>query len=247
MRFLRWDQVPRPPPIDRFKESIEATLQSKVSWWPLSQGQQTCQRDSRRVTWKVCILDPYKSVNIDLPKWCGSQLAVDIPNDLFLEYKRICIPISQPPQYLPAAPPYPASYGSSAGVAIAFQTPPVPLQPVPPAYFPQTQNLSYVGGQTATPIQPQTPPPTQPKELYWCIDKAWSEIPKTCLSAIDVTRVHDDKRLFRLLVSEYKRRRGFGRYFSWKRCLGVEFIKVRSRKTVPPLYADEPGRKVLRD
>ena len=73
---------------------------------------------------------------------------------------------------------------------------------------------------TTSAVQPQ---PIS-KQIYWCVDKAWTEPRVTQLRPID--QISDDRALCERLVAEYHRVRGWkGRYLSWKSCLGVEFIK----------------------
>jgi hypothetical protein len=80
--------------------------------------------------------------------------------------------------------------------------------------------------------------PTLTKEIYWCVDKAWSEPKETRLCSLQIEQqptidgqavryIADDSILCQCLLDEYRRVRTWkGRIFSWKRCLGVEFINV---------------------
>jgi hypothetical protein len=71
--------------------------------------------------------------------------------------------------------------------------------------------------------------PTLPKDIHWCVDRSWSEPKETYLCSIqNVHQIRDDSILCQRLKNEYQRVRTWkGRIFSWKRCLGVEFINVR--------------------
>jgi hypothetical protein len=68
-----------------------------------------------------------------------------------------------------------------------------------------------------------------PRDIYWCVDMSWSEPKQTHLCSIqNVDQITNDGILCRRLVKEHQRVRTWkGRIFSWKGCLGVEFINVR--------------------
>ena len=65
------------------------------------------------------------------------------------------------------------------------------------------------------------------KEIYWCVDKAWSEPQRTKLCSLqEHPEIRDDEALYERLIQEYNGIRTWkGRLLSWKSCLGIEFIK----------------------
>ena len=69
-----------------------------------------------------------------------------------------------------------------------------------------------------------------PKEIYWCVDKSWVEPRQTQLCAIKNVEQLDDSALCTKLAKEYQRVRGWrAKYFSWKTCMSVEFVRVSSQ------------------
>lgn len=202
VRFINWDRVPQPSLVDRCKERVENILQSRVYWWPLKQGLRACPSTHMRIAWN----------------WSGKELSINVPVKDALEYRGSCVTLSQPPPYSSRGP----FFNSQSSKSNQSQS--TPSQQFTPSQFPQT---SSPPGPSATSTT-GTPPGqySQLRELYWCIDKAWSETPQTWMSPIDVSRINDDSSLFRLLIREYNRIRGIpGRIFSWKGCHGIAFIK----------------------
>ena len=70
------------------------------------------------------------------------------------------------------------------------------------------------------------------KDVFWCVDKAWSEPAQTLLCSIpDKDEFLDDDSLCKRLSQEYDRVRGrFAVLFSWKKCMDVRFIKVMTHR-----------------
>jgi hypothetical protein len=68
-----------------------------------------------------------------------------------------------------------------------------------------------------------------PCQIYWCVDRSWSEPTRTDLCIITKTRgVRSDSDFFKRLKQDYDRVRGLrGRIFSWKKCMEVKFVHVR--------------------
>ena len=77
------------------------------------------------------------------------------------------------------------------------------------------------------------PPQSSYKEIYWCVDRAWTEPRSTKLCSLrEHPEIRDDKSLCEILIKEYNRVRAWkGRIFSWKSCLGIEFIKFARTST----------------
>lgn len=70
--------------------------------------------------------------------------------------------------------------------------------------------------------------------VYWCVDRPWSDIRETLLSALANSQtLRNDRELYRTLKAEYiKARGGFRHYLTWKSCHSVKFIKV-SKSALP--------------
>lgn len=66
-----------------------------------------------------------------------------------------------------------------------------------------------------------------PKEIYWCVDKCWVEPRQTELCTIKNAEQLDDSALCTKLADVYHSVRGWrAKYFSWKTCVSVEFVRV---------------------
>lgn len=170
-----------------------------------------------------------------------------MPIRLATLYRSYCVPLSQASSASSVLPLFqrpPASFGQSlsSGSHIHTHNTQQPHSTSPAG----NHNASGI----ATAAQPNQLNKRNPKELYWCIDRSWSEPPETCMSTIDVSQLSDDSSLFHQLNMKYNRIRGIpGWLFSWKRCHGVEFIKVRSKLTccMQPRLIPTNMRIVLRD
>jgi hypothetical protein len=71
------------------------------------------------------------------------------------------------------------------------------------------------------------------KEIYWCVDKPWTELRETILSVLQNSQhIRNDADFYIKLKAEYIRVRGHLKHklFSWKTCTSVEFIKVNLSK-----------------
>jgi hypothetical protein len=67
------------------------------------------------------------------------------------------------------------------------------------------------------------------KEIYWCVDRPWTEPNETLLSTlINSEAIRDDAELYKKLKIEYIKTRGWFRHYllSWKTCTSVDFVKV---------------------
>ena len=87
---------------------------------------------------------------------------------------------------------------------------------------PQGLSLGTQGDQAGDILEAQR----QLREIYWCVDKVWTEPSQTWLFTL--SQISDDRLLCKLLSKEFKKVHGLrGQIFSWKKCTGVDFISVR--------------------
>ncbi|KAI4157901.1 MAG: hypothetical protein LQ342_007906 [Letrouitia transgressa] len=221
MRFLNFTPskfVHSPCTIDQYKELVEKWIGHCVDWRPLENGNRTCPLGFSRISWL----------------WSKKHLYIDVPESLAEAYKETCRPIScftQPISY-PYAPnyPHPTYYSSQGdfsqiGIDLSSLGKEPTLHPLPSGSRnqgrppnPSTSSFPVINTQQIQNIR---------KEIYWCVDQAWSEprVTKLCLLQ-ERPRISDDTSLCEHLLQEYNRvRKWKGRFLSWKSCLGVEFIK----------------------
>lgn len=154
------------------------------------------------------------------------SLSIDVPEETATAYQMTCLPLSSgsgPILPFSSQNPYLTAPNNSSSGGQNMQLNQLNLGlPNRPSGSQSSVN-NYTGVQN---IMGQG----TDKELYWCIDKAWSEPRQTLVRTIaDLHMLTDDGILCSRLVQEYKSVRGFwSRFFSWKHCLSVDFIKVRS-------------------
>lgn len=67
------------------------------------------------------------------------------------------------------------------------------------------------------------------KDIYWCIEKNFTEPTEIYLSPIQNAETLDDEQLFRQVNKAIGSTEGWvRRLFSWKRCTAIDFVQVRS-------------------
>ena len=203
--------VPCPSIIDQCKEGVEKWARQTLDWRPLRNGERSCSPGNSRISWD----------------WCNMPLYIDVSEAVAQAFKRTCRPISQTIE--------PTSYSSAPN---AYQAP----NGRPPPYFspqghghtPHQSQLSFNSGATPQNVSSTSSSITGAvqsqqsfQEIYWCVDKAWSEprVTKLC-TVLKSHQMIDDKSLCESLIKEYNRIRARkGRLLSWKTCLGVDFIQ----------------------
>ena len=164
------DSIRSPPFFDRCKERIESWVGQQMDWWPLSDGERSCPQGYCRIFWE----------------WNYRTLCIDVPKLIAQAYKDNCrtvavIPHSSLEPSDPTTPSAPShqesqSYGSfpqgrSARDGRSPSRPPThsgfQSQSNPsPASTPSTNNM----------LSPKPPPRPQDGEMFWCVDKAWSNL-----------------------------------------------------------------------
>ena len=159
-------------------------------------------------------------------QWSGHTLYVDVPNLEASAYRKRCVPISRIPNnsdvvrlyHMETSSDGSASEqtsitghrGNDAQLHPSFQ---VSLQGLSPG----TQ--SNLAGDVSTAQQ-------QSREIYWCVDKVWTEPSETWLCILK--KISDDRLLYKLLSDKLRKVQGLRSMFSWKSCTRVDFISVRA-------------------
>ena len=212
------DIIRTPPAIDRCKERIESWIGQQIDWWPLANGERSCPQDYCRISWE----------------WNNRTLWVDVPKSIAQAYKDNCRALAEIPQSSlePSDPANPSAIGhqesQSIGSSRQGRSARLPARPPTHSGSQSQPNPSPTSTPSTNSTLSRKPPP-RPRdgEIYWCVDKAWSEprITKLC-SLQESKQIIDDKSLCEHLIKDYSRIRTWkGRWLSWKSCLGVDFIK----------------------
>lgn len=150
---------------------------------------------------------------------------MDLPTEMVKEYKEKCCTIaSSLPQgpLLPLSNPQPSTFISGPSQITSSNT---------VAQNHTTNNRPEQSGTSSRVITTasalQSSPQVQVRQLYWCVDKAWTEPSETWLCIEDPHQIAEDRILCLKLKDLYDHVRGFrGRFLSWKTCLGIVFTSV---------------------
>ena len=218
LNFTSSNLLPRPPFVDQYKQRVEERVGHPVDWRPFKQGQRTCPPGNSRISW-----------------YSNKKLYIDLPDAQAQAYKDRCQAVSdiaetalhphQSNSPESVSHMYPERQASSPFVVnINPSTNEHELSPLPSgSQSPERPGVLVVGD----------PPRSSYKEIYWCVDRAWTEPRSTKLCSLrEDPEICDDKSLCELLIKEYNRVRAWkGRIFSWKSCLGIEFIKFARTST----------------
>ena len=216
LNFTSSDFLPRPPFVDQCKQRVEARVGHPVDWRPFKQGHRSCPPGNSRVSW-------YSS---------NKKLYIDVPDALAQAYMDRCLAVSD----IAEAALYPHQSNSPDAVSHMYPDRQVP-SPFVINIDPSTDENQLPSGSQSPQWSGVTvtdgPPRTSYKEIYWCVDRAWTEPRSTTLCSLqEHPEIRDDKSLCELLIKEYNRVRTWkGRIFSWKSCLGIEFIKFARTST----------------
>ena len=220
MRFVNF--IPSPvchfSRADQFKEQCERWIGCQIDWRPFKDTSRRCPLGCTRISWL----------------YSEDTLYVDVPQAIAETYKQSCRPLScfmqpvtwsgSPDSSLPSYHSYRQDF-SQPGIDLGT------LGKDPTMYsFPSDSNGRSSDVDTLpNPYKTSSDqkPQTKYKEIYWCVDRAWSEPRVTELCNLkEQPDIFDDRSLCQHLTREYNRvRKWKGRYLSWKSCLGIEFIK----------------------
>ena len=216
LNFTSFNFVRRPPFVDRCKQMIEKRVGYPLDWRPFKDGIRWCAQGNSRITWY----------------WSSKKLYIDVPDAQAQAYKDRCQAVSDIAETAShPSQPSPAYLNSDRQVPSPFvidmnsSTDGYPLSSLPSGYRRQDRLNEVTDNDSAN--QSHLSQRNSYKEIYWCVDKAWSEPRSTKLCSLrEHPEIRDDKSLCELLIKEYNRVRAWkGRTLSWKSCLGIEFIK----------------------
>ena len=224
LNFTSSKLIPRPPFVDQCKQRVEERLGHPVDWRPFQQGHRSCTPGYSRILW-------YSSNK----KLSNRKLYIDVPNAQAQAYKDSCRAVSD----FAEVPSHSHQSNPSGFVSHIY--------PDRQVFSPFLVNMNSSTSEYELALSPSGsqnperpgvlvgggPPRTSYKEIYWCVDRAWTEPRSTKLCSLrEHPDIRDDKSLCELLIKEYNRVRAWkGRIFSWKSCLGIEFIKFARTST----------------
>lgn len=171
---------------------VEERVGHPVDWRPFKHGNRSCSQANSRISWY----------------WSNKKLYIEVPDTQAQAYKDRCQAVSDitvaalhphqsnPPESVShMAPDRQAS--SPFVVNMNLSTNEYPLSPLHSgSQSPEKPGVMVAGG----PLQ------SSYKEIYWCVDRAWSEPRSTKLCSLrEHPEIRDDKSLCELLIKEYNR------------------------------------------
>ncbi len=219
LNFTSSNLLPRPSFGDRCKQMVEKRVGHPVDWRPFKHGNRRCPQGNSRISWY----------------WSSKKLYIDVPDAEAQAYKDRCQAVSD----IAEAALHP--HESNPLESVSHMDPDRQVSsPFVINMNPSTNEypLSSLPSGSQSPERPGVmvasgPPQRSYKEIYWCVDKAWSEPRSTTLCSLrEHPEIRDDKSLCELLIKEYNRVRAWkGTIFSWKSCLGIAFIKFARTST----------------
>lgn len=162
-------------------------------------------------------------------QWSGHTFHYDVPNAEADAYRKICTPVSRIPESheLSSLPSSQETSTEPAGSVSerrsttdlrrrgsrSYPTPQGPSRSPP-----QRTRNSQEGGRI---------PVGQRLEIYWCVDKVWTDPSQTRLCTL--SQIRNDRQLCKKLFDNLQKVQGLrGRILSFKKCTRVDFISVRA-------------------
>lgn len=160
-------------------------------------------------------------------QWGGHELSISLSQDELERYKPACLP-----RTTNNTPLLPVANNQAASSQHGFVNIPLSTmgQPANIGSQPTHCNAPPLGttGHPPTPL----PTPGASKDMYWCVEKVFTEPAETHLFPIvNTNTLNDDQELYRQVNRAIgssvgsSRTRWILRRLSWKRCTKVEFVK----------------------
>ena len=229
LNFTPSEYVRSPSLLDLCKAAVENVVGQPVDWWPLSFGARNCPPNHSRISWL----------------WFDQRLYIDVPHASAQAYKSRCQALSdiEMPSFQPPQSSAPGTHTSISGnhrpdsSAVNTNSPTGDSSASASRLRSGRRRDNQLDNHSTHTVDQSRR--LSYKEIYWCVDKAWTEPRSTILCSLPKhTEVHDDgvirddESLYRRLLKEYNRVRSWkGRIFSWKSCLGIEFISFARTST----------------
>lgn len=156
-------------------------------------------------------------------QWCNEELDIDVSDAAAQEYQMQCIAITRLP-IEPTPSPVVSQRPGHTGQHVSSQYSP-PNNAVTETA--QSNASSNPVGVHISTQQRSDQDSSYQGNIYWCVDRCWSEPAHTERAILDASKLAEDIDLFEALARCYKSTRGFkGRILSWKCCTDVAFVKV---------------------
>ncbi|KAF5644454.1 serine threonine kinase [Fusarium sp. NRRL 52700] len=168
-------------------------------------------------------------------KWHGVELALALSREEFDRYKATCFAVTT--NNVPLLPLTRQALKSQQAAKSSSSVQPINLGQ------PSQSSLGPNVLANTVPLTVQTSVDT--KDIYWCIEKNFTEPTEIYLSPIQNAEMLDDEELFRQVNKAISSTEGWiRRLFSWKRCTAIDFVQFlviwENKDQVNPIQKELP-------
>ncbi|PNP79455.1 hypothetical protein FNYG_07071 [Fusarium nygamai] len=185
---------------DTVRLKIEEWSGRPIDWAPLQQPLPKLGTGDYMATWK----------------WHGIDLSLALSQDEFDRYKPTCFPVTT--NNVPLLP--------LTRQGLKAQQASKPSSSMQPTNIGQPFQSSLGTNAVASTISSVLRTTVNTKDIYWCIERNFTEPTEIYLSPIQNAETLDDEQLFRQVNKAIRSTEGWiRRLFSWKRCTAIDFVQ----------------------
>ncbi|KAG4277154.1 serine/threonine protein kinase [Fusarium proliferatum] len=218
VRFVPADFL-APSPLDSLRLKIERWTGRPIDWAPLSEPLPKLDAGGYVATWK----------------WHGVELSLGLSRDEFDRYKATCFPMTT--NNVPLLPLTRQSPKAQQAVK--------PSSSMQPTNLGQPSQSSLGTNALTSTISSVLRTNVNTKDIYWCIEKNFTEPTEIYLSPIQNAEKLDDEQLFLQVNKAIGSTEGWvRRLFSWKRCTAIDFVQFlviwENKDQVNPIQKELP-------
>ncbi|KAJ4046559.1 hypothetical protein NW753_009380 [Fusarium oxysporum] len=204
---------------DTFRLKIEEWTGRPIDWAPLNQPLPKLDAGGYMAIWK----------------WHGIDLFLALSQDEFDRYKATCFPVTT--NGIPLLP--------LTQQDLKAQQAARPNFPMQSGNLSQPSQSSLGTSVFAANVPPAVQTSIDTKDIYWCIERNFTEPTEIYLSPIQNAETLDDEQLFHQVNKAIGRTEGWiRRLFSWKRCTAIDFVQFlviwENKDQVNPIQKELP-------
>ncbi|CVL00390.1 uncharacterized protein FMAN_09853 [Fusarium mangiferae] len=218
VRFVPGDRFSRSR-FDTVRLKIEEWTGRPIDWTPLQQPVPKVDAYDHVVTWE----------------WHGIDLSLALSYDDFCRYRATCLPLTT--NNVPLLPFTRQGFKAQQTAKLR--------PPMQPSNLAQASQTSLGTNILATNAPPAVQTSVDTKDIYWCIEKNFTEPTEIYLSPIENAETLDDEQLFRQVNKAIGSTEGWvRRLLSWKRCTAIDFVQFlviwENKDQVNPIQKELP-------
>ncbi|KAH6959429.1 kinase-like domain-containing protein [Fusarium avenaceum] len=204
---------------DTWKLKIEEWTGRPIDWAPLKQPLPRLDAGGYMAAWK----------------WHGVDLSLALSQDDFDRYRAMCFPVTT--NSIPLVP--------LTRQGLKAQKAAKPNFPMQSGNHNQPSQSSLGTNVFAASVPPAVPTSVDTRDIYWCIERNFTEPTEIYLSPIQHAETLDDEQLFHQVNKAIGSTEGWiRRLFSWKRCTAIDFVQFlviwENKDQVNPIQKELP-------